>query len=320
MAIEPHSTRLFPKQLGADAYRLTGVAARCDWVVLSDTREPRVRLRRRTPRGEPRHVFLSLRSPFDALRYMAEEVLPLLTRPFVLISGSEDVTIPNQRDLRWRRFNDAERGHIDTILSHPLLCRWFAENLDEAAHRLLSPMPVGLVFAAGPPSTPWIVPDPPPLSSRPLRILCAHRTRQGPQWEVRRHVTEIARTHWAPLCTVLEEEVPEAEFMRQLAQHAFVLCVEGGGLDPSPKAWQALLHGAIPIVRDSPLRAAYAELPVAFVQDWTAGSIDRSRLDEWRSSGADMQDVPANRARVVLRLGLDHWWAKVVEALPPEHH
>ena len=30
MRIEPHHTRLFPKFLGAQAYRLTGIAARCD--------------------------------------------------------------------------------------------------------------------------------------------------------------------------------------------------------------------------------------------------------------------------------------------------
>lgn len=37
--------------------------------------------------------------------------------------------------------------------------------------------------------------------------------------------------------------------MRLMQSHAFVLCAEGGGVDPSPKAWQAILHGAIPIIR-----------------------------------------------------------------------
>ena len=47
------STRLFPKGQGADAYRLTGVAARCDWVLLSDTAAPEVALARRVD-GPPR--------------------------------------------------------------------------------------------------------------------------------------------------------------------------------------------------------------------------------------------------------------------------
>ncbi|MEN9063000.1 hypothetical protein [Ponticoccus litoralis] len=36
----PLTTRLFPKAGGADRYRISGLAARCDWVVLSDTQPP----------------------------------------------------------------------------------------------------------------------------------------------------------------------------------------------------------------------------------------------------------------------------------------
>ena len=37
---EPLSTRLFPKNAGASTYRLTGLAAMCDWVILSDNKVP----------------------------------------------------------------------------------------------------------------------------------------------------------------------------------------------------------------------------------------------------------------------------------------
>jgi hypothetical protein len=311
MRLEPHSTRLFPKHRGADAYRLTGIAARCDWVVLSDREEPRVQLVRRHPERAPQHVFLSLRSPFDALRFMAREVLPMLTEPFALVSGSEDVTLPNQLDQRWRKFDAEERDCIQAILGHPLLRSWFVENLDDRRRPLMTPMPVGLVFPEGGPSDGLVVPEVTALLARPRRILCAHRTRPGPQWELRRQASALARGPWAEWCTVLDEELPEPDFLALLAQHAFVLCVEGGGLDPSPKAWQAMLHVAIPIVSDTALREAHARLPVAFVAEWTAPHIDVARLDGWLSQLGPLQDDPRRREETLRRLGLDDWWDRV---------
>jgi hypothetical protein len=316
MRIEPHHTRLFPKFLGAQAYRLTGIAARCDWVLLSDIRPPHVHLVRRDGAPpSPRHVFVSMRAPFAALAALAEQVLPRLNEPFVLVTGSQDVTLPNQRDHRWRPYSDAEHRCFQDVLAHPQLCRWFVENLDEKRHPKMSPLPVGLVFPDGPPADGVVVPEVPPLATRPPRILCAHRDRVGPQWELRRQVTAIARSHWAGWCTVLDEEVSEAQFLALVEQHAFVLCIEGGGLDPSPKAWQAVLHGAVPVVRDSPLREAYAQLPVAFVPDWTPDSIHPGQLARWQAEAAPRQDDPGERRETVRRLGLDYWWAEVAAAL-----
>ena len=91
--------------------------------------------------------------------------------------------------------------------------------------------------------------------------------------------------------TILSEEVPEQDFLEMIARHAFVLCVSGGGLDPSPKAWVSLLHGAIPIVRSGSLDAAYRELPVAFVPDWLPESITAEKLRLLQEQLAPALDV-----------------------------
>jgi hypothetical protein len=306
------TTRLFPKGQGADAYRITGIAARCDWVVLSDTSEPRVHLVRHCP-GTPRTVFLSLRSPVPALQHFACNLLPLLTQPFVLVSGSEDVTVPNQQDRRWPPFDAAERALVARILAHPLLRRWHAENLDDCEDPRFTPLPLGRVFADG------IVPadpgPPPPTAGRTLRMLCAHRIRDGAQWEPRRQVSALCRGPWRGLCTLMEEEVPEHDFVQEMRRHAFVLCVEGGGFDPSPKAWQAIEHGAIPIVRRTALAPAYTELPVAFVPAWEASAIDAPLFAAWTARFAPAHDVAAARAETLRRLTLDFWWDRIAADL-----
>jgi hypothetical protein len=310
-----HSTRLFPKFRGADACRLTGIAARCDWVVLSDARPPHVALVRH--RARPRHVFLSMRAPFEALRFLAEEVLPQIQDPFVLVSGSEDATLPRQTDQRWRPFDTRERALIAGILADARLLQWFAENLDEAWHPRLSPLPVGLVWPDGPPEGPWPYPPgvgPAPLGPRPLRVLVAHRHRDGPQWELRRKVGALAREAWSEFTTVVEEEVPQAEFVALMSGHSFVLCAEGGGLDPSPKAWTALLCGAIPIIRDTPVAAAYRALPMVVLPDWSAQALHPARLAAWKAALQPDFDRPERRGAVLQRLTLDHWWQRICAA------
>lgn len=310
--LEVHSTRLFPVGLGADAYQITGIASRCDWVVLTDVAAPRAHLVRQTDTDSPAHIFLSMRGQSGALTHFAANVLPLLNAPFILVSGSEDVTLPRQIDQRFPSYGTAERQAIDTILDHPLLIRWVAENLDDASHPKLKPLPLGLVFSDVPKIRRWIdVPDAPPTSSRPLKVLCAHRVRDGRQWEQRKEVSQLARTDWAGFCTLIEDELSEPEFLELCRQHAFVLCVEGGGLDPSPKAWQAILQGAIPIVRRTALHDAYRRLPVAFTPSWNRNAFREAHLEKWLHTLAPRHDRAANRKETLRRLGLDYWWSYV---------
>jgi hypothetical protein len=314
--IEAMATRLFPKNQGAAGYAISGIAARCDWVVLSDAQPPRVALVNRAGITTPRHVFLSLRAPFDALAFFHDEVLPSIGSPFVLISGSEDVTIPRQLDRRWRSFTIAEVRRIEALLEDRRIIHWYAENLDEC-HRKLSPLPTGMVFPDPATSHEVTVPCVPPLGTRPLKILCAHRVREGPQWDVRRKVTHLCRELRRDICTVIENEVTEDVFVKLLQEHSFVICAEGGGLDPSPKAWQAVLHGAIPILRSTPLDEAYARLPVAIVERWDASVFDVAELERWHRRHAPSHDVPRNRALVVQRLGIETWWELICSHLKP---
>lgn len=318
MIFYPHSTRLFPKERGANAYRVNGIASRCDWVVLSDSVPPVVHLHKNSDTEYPRHIFLSLRSPYEALTYFGEHILPTISTPFVLVSGSEDVTIPSQLDKRFRIYNDYEQQVIQRILNHSCLIHWFAENLDDASHPKMSPFPLGMLFKDGMPESGVAIPSLPPLASRPLQVLCAHRIRDDKQCDTRRQVTKLAKEHWSDFCTCLDYEIPEEEFNKLLQKFAFVLCVEGGGIDPSPKAWQAIMHGAVPIVLDSALKDAYAQLPVVFVPKWDESCLDLEKLEKWRCTFSAIHDDPEKRQAVIERLGIDYWWHKISILLPSQ--
>jgi hypothetical protein len=64
------------------------------------------------------------------------------------------------------------------------------------------------------------------------------------------------------------QEANHQQFVKLLTTVAFVACVRGGGLDPSPKAWEALRAGTIPIIEFSTVNDGYEHFPVVFVEDW----------------------------------------------------
>ncbi|CAK0819409.1 unnamed protein product [Prorocentrum cordatum] len=90
--------------------------------------------------------------------------------------------------------------------------------------------------------------------------------------------------------------------------HSFVLCAHGGGLDPSPRAVQAIAAGAIPIIQHSPLDAAYSLLPVVFVDSWTAEALTVEKLRRWKEELLPYYDDPRLRIEVIKRLTMDYWW------------
>lgn len=312
--IECLSTRLFPKNQGAPAYQITGIASRCDWAVLSDRHAPQTALHKNVTAPNPRHIFLSLREPFVAIRYFVEQILPQISAPFILISGSEDVTMPYQVDKRWRAYDAREQGLIAQLLDHPLLKVWFAENLQDGSHPKFRALPLGMVFTENQ-THQIVVPEVQPLRARPLRVLCAHRIRTGPQWDMRRRVTRLAQTDWSKWCTVLDEEVSEKEFLKLVEQHSFVLCVDGGGVDPSPKAWQTILHGAIPIIRETALYEAYKQLSIVAIPDWQAPHITEENLTRWAAEACSKQVLTGSRQTVLERLGIDYWWDQIASCV-----
>lgn len=306
--MEIHSTRLFPKHKGADLYQITGIAARCDWVLLSDDYPPYTHLIKRRD-GTPKTIFISLRSPFHALSHFFRHVLPCIDNRFVLISGSEDATLPLQVDYRWRQYTEEESNIIDDILNDPRLITWAAENLVSANHPRWQPLPLGMLphdLSSDPLES---LRNQLPLDQRPTRILCAHRLHQGPQWQQRHRVSKICSEDWRYHCSVIDREVPPSTYKTLIHSHSFVICASGGGIDPSPKAWQVMLEGSIPIISSSGLNNAYKLLPVVILPEWKQEMITYPRLKQWKSM---LQPYYRDQYLDVRhRLSLDYWWDQI---------
>ena len=188
----------------------------------------------------------------------------------------------------------------------------FSENLDEAG-----PKVTGIPLGINPGEFPGYNGDyllkkiagPDKLSSRPLKVLETSRQRDGPQFAERARVLSMCHNEWKDLC--VHRSSSKAEFFERLQDFPFVMCVHGGGQDPSPKAWEAIMAGTIPIIQHYPGDHGYNELPVVFVDTWIADVISQTNLRSWMDQLSPFYETPGLRRVVVERLHARYWWAKV---------
>lgn len=228
---------------------------------------------------------------------------------FVLVTGAADHTLPHQTDLRYGPFRGtvhAER--FASLRSDPRVIAWYGDNVD-ADDAGIVPIPCGSAgrYGCGPSGGLRRHRHPVPIGDRPLRALCTHRIRPGPQWDKRRTVSALAVDAWRDFVDV-DESIPCDRFFETLGRYAFTLCVTGGGLDASPKAWMAILAGSIPVIERNAMAAAYEELPVVVIDSWEAGSLDPGAMAAWRERLRPHFEDPTLRAKVVERLGVGFWW------------
>jgi hypothetical protein len=116
---------------------------------------------------------------------------------------------------------------------------------------------------------------------------------------------EVAATLKDASCVFFPDTaVPPLRLYDTYGEYAFVISPFGRGLD-CYRTWEALMMGAIPIVRRSSIERVFDGLPVVVVDDWR--EVTSQKLEEWaqRFSGA------WESGAVDDRLTLDHWVQRI---------
>lgn len=303
--------------------RPTGLPSRCDWVFGG-------RVVYRSPRGihppstafgkitanssAPRTIFIS---PL-LLQAFHNEILPCLRYPVVLIIGDDDATTPRQVDMRfsapklqhddWLQWVYHEKKRIQHI---------FVEHLDEATDPTrVSPIPLGfnpfefkhnlsLVHTRA-------VLPPTRIRQRPLQAIMTNRLHWAPQFDLRRQTKEICETTLSELCVYKRPR--KDMYLESIQEYPFQLCVHGGGIEPNPCVFSALLVAVIPIAEAWPGKAVYDDLPVVWVNFTNlASELTRERLRKELDRWEPHFEQPILRNETLRRLRTDYWWGKVQE-------
>jgi hypothetical protein len=300
--IEVHSTRLLARHSWVPprlrrSVGLTGIARFASHLFVPDRAEHRQGQRGVAGRQGAGPVFIDRRL---ALADIETSIPP--GRPLVYVG--DDPTFPQQTDARYPTESLEDNTALVARLRDRGAAEVLVENLDTEGIGASS-IPGGILPTMAMGSVRLVRTRALGRSSgpRPLRVLSAARVRDGAQWETRRRVAELARHEWSGFCDHLDREVDVRAFRRLLSTYAFILCPQGGGLDPSPKAWEALLAGCIPIVERSPTSEGYAHLPVLFVDRWKPEALSEDRL---RDASLDLQAQLDDRLTLLDKLSVQY--------------
>lgn len=219
-----------------DAITGDGFRALCDAVL--DEREVRF-----DHSGIIRTVFVKT----DLLPVFTARYLPRLTHPFILLTHNSAKGIDDS---------------YQPLLDDRRLVRWYAQNTLIRSPKLKS-LPLGIanvrwphgdiavlrhVAAIAPPADKWCYVN--------IRV---------PSSSGRRPVLE----HFShlPFATTVLSRKPFDEYLRDIAEHRFVISPPGKGVD-CHRTWETLYLQRIPIVQRHIAVEQFSDLPILFVDDW----------------------------------------------------
>jgi hypothetical protein len=298
-----------------------GFPARCDWVI-NDWIDGSTATLYGDLHQLPRTVFV--RTP--VLQRFHNRILPCFpsTHRLVLLTGGSDKTVPRQTDQRSPgSYQAIPRTDWLSWLNDPRIVALFVENLDEyfPQNSKVHPLSLGLNAAQLPtdPDTFFdsAVAQLPArnISQREIRMLFSNRVRGGTgQWKDRARAAKMCQA--LPHCEIAHFSINT--FFQKIQTYPFLLCVHGGGLEPNPNLYTALLAGVIPIIAPFPGQSMYEGLPIVITDgrwDHESEFFSWDYLTHKRSELAPYFEDPWKRSAVLEKLTSKYWWNKVEDAL-----
>ena len=232
---------------------------------------------------------------------------------FIIVSGGGDVTMPNNLDIRFKDLKNIKNNKkiISEMLKDERLIHWYAENCDEVMEKLLG-IPTGVInntelnnyYNSQLELTRKI------NFHNKINVLCCHRVRN---WtHTRKKVDDLCKNEWKSLITY-EQSISQSSFLDEISKYTFILCVEGGGLDPSPKAFEAIIAGVIPIIKKTDgIYSAYKDLPVVFIEDWIPSEITEDKLTNWLATLRKYYEDDKLRRETLYKLSDEYWWNYII--------
>ncbi len=311
----------------------SGISATTDWSLMIPCLYGNVNI---LPKTIFVHTYMLSHFVESTLKFMSKDAR------FVLLSAGTDMTIPKStgdvRKRNWMRgFSSKEQDnggdYWKTLLNDKRVLHMFMENRDMGGPKV-STLPTGFpldlinIVNNTYHSLNYEHKDKLklPLLQRNLTVLTADRTRDRKgQWFDRAHVQGLCEIHeWChPITEKLREGLTHSEFIKELHLHPFITCVHGGGVDPSPKAFEAIHEGTIPILKKTLVYDAYKNLPVAWVDSWddlfTVDNIginsNHDLLNKWRTELAPYYEEGSHlREQTLNRLKLPYWRGLIQKA------
>lgn len=202
-------------------------------------------------------------------RFMREE-FPNLVTPFIFITGSSD----------WCP-SVSFSSEYNTLINSNLVKKWYMLNCLSTHSKVFS-YPGGLCHNETSDELLLSIRNN-VIKQNSNKILCIWRDRNfnvcGNQFITRKKVEAFVKQH-PNVFDWIDASLNTADFYKLLSTYKFVLCPVGNGVDPCPKAFEAMILKTIPImIKTRNTEEVYSEFPALLVNDFT-NIISMKNLDE----------------------------------------
>lgn len=183
------------------------------------------------------------------------EFLPNILQPFILITHNSDCDIPG----RW-----------EYLLDEPKLIAWFGQNVIDATHSKIHPIPIGITNRYNFNGEASIyfnaIKRAKNQKKYPKQVLAYWNMNISTSPNERRKSYE----HFSSksFCLTIHHPIPFKNYVRNLLKSHFIVSPRGSGLD-CHRTWEALYFGAIPIVKHSGIDELFLDLPVLLIDNWS---------------------------------------------------
>lgn len=231
------------------------------------------------------------------LRSFVQQVLPLVSSRFVLVTGDSDSCVPSE-------VGDLAR----VILESPKIVHWYTQDFDGSIQsKKISPIPIGIDYHMLSERPIWgegvrspqqqesvlksLAAQLRPCKDRIPKVYVDFAWQKGLGLRAYRRFHSLVGTRFRESRRKIARKLrdnenvfsqngplPRTELWRQRGEYAFVLSPHGTGLD-CHRTWEALALGHIVLVPTSSLDPLYEGLPVVTLKSWD--EITGENLQKW---------------------------------------
>ena len=271
-------------------------------------------------------IFIALKNSLNILNY----VIDILTTideniepdKVVLVLGCTDASFPEQTDLRYPIPTHDNLTILDKIINMKCVKKSYISNYDKKLkYDNVYPYPLGISR----PNTNNIYisrfqyylqyDKSVNILERPIGISCFDRVRSGTgQWKDRGIVLHNCRPGNKWENTVNHNNITKYSnksfifFLTNITTYPFTLCTHGGGLDPCPKLWEAILCGTIPIINKySPMSDVFEDFPVVIIDNLTDYIFTLEILKKWLVKYSNYFTDTKKRSEVLDKMSIKYW-------------
>jgi hypothetical protein len=238
-----------------------------------------------------------------------QEILSIQT-PFILISGACDCAPSIRFKVKY-----------ETLINKPNLLAWYSEN-NVSDHPKMHGLPVGLCIHNKPQQyinngmLLEMRQDTRYFKERSPIIMAHWRKRVhnvcGNEYNEREKLGQIVQKH-PDIFFFTEENYPTKDYYQKIQEHQFIICPNGNGMDPAPRAWEVMILKVIPIIKTNiHVVDVYKDLPCIILDDWEQ-IFDRSFLIEQQTRIEKIFETDD----YLYKLSVAHWIDKIMISVPP---